>query len=164
MNTSPTASSKPFKIPESVLVVIHTADLEVLVLKRTDIGSWQSVTGSKDTWSESFAQTAAREVEEETGLLVHASGHSLIDWRLENHYSIFPSYLHRYAPGVTHNTERVFSLCVPRASPIVLSPREHTEFRWLPWQEAADWVFSASNALAIESLPVRWSPSQTTVV
>ena len=40
---------RPFKIPESVLVVIHTADLEVLLIERADRpGFWQSVTGSKD--------------------------------------------------------------------------------------------------------------------
>ena len=38
-----------FKIPESVLVVIHSADREVLLIERTDMpGHWQSVTGSKD--------------------------------------------------------------------------------------------------------------------
>lgn len=155
--TTPFVSPRPFKIPESVLVVIHTPDLEVLVLQRTDIGSWQSVTGSKDSWEESFAATAEREVWEETGLSAHAPGHVLVDWQLENNYAIFPSYLHRYAPGVTHNTERVFSLCVPRSSQIVLSPREHTAYRWLAWQEAVDCVFSASNAWAIESLPTRWA-------
>ena len=143
-----------------MLVVIHTDDLQVLVLRRTDVGSWQSVTGSKDAWDEPFATTAAREVAEETGLDVNAPAHRLMDWHLENHYAIYPAYLHRYAPGVSHNTERVFSLCVPRNSAIVLSPHEHTDHRWLPWQEAADCVFSASNARAIESLPWRWAQAQ----
>ena len=39
----------PPKIPQSVLVVIHTPALEVLLIERADApGFWQSVTGSKD--------------------------------------------------------------------------------------------------------------------
>ena len=38
--------NRPFKIPESVLVVIYTAALDVLLIERTDkAGYWQSVTG-----------------------------------------------------------------------------------------------------------------------
>ena len=40
--------SAVYKIPESVLVVIHTPEQEVLLIRRTDAGTWQSVTGSKD--------------------------------------------------------------------------------------------------------------------
>lgn len=57
------------KIPQSVLVVIHTPALEVLLIERADAaGFWQSVTGSKDTLAESWFDTAVREVHEETGL------------------------------------------------------------------------------------------------
>ena len=45
------AVSEPrrYKIPESVLVVIHSPALEVLLLERADNpGYWQSVTGSLD--------------------------------------------------------------------------------------------------------------------
>jgi len=66
-------SSPPYKIPESVLVVIHTPALEVLLIERAESpGFWQSVTGSKDAWDEPFDVTAAREVAEETGLDVSA--------------------------------------------------------------------------------------------
>jgi dihydroneopterin triphosphate diphosphatase len=147
--------SRPYKLPESVLVVIHTVDLQVLLLRRTDIGSWQSVTGSKDHLDEPFSTTAAREVAEETGLDVYAPGVVLQDWAVQNHYAIYPQYLHRYAQEVTHNTERVFGLLLPEPVPVRLSPREHTEFVWLPWQQAAQQVFSASNAVAIERLATR---------
>lgn len=142
----------PYKIPESVLVVIHTPALEVLLIRRTDAGTWQSVTGSKDSLDESFEQTARREVAEETGIVCGA-GSALRDWRLENVYDIYPRWLHRYGPGVTRNTEHVFGLCVPRGTPIVLDPREHTDYQWLPWREAADACFSPSNAEAILLLP-----------
>ncbi|HLX03338.1 MAG TPA: NUDIX domain-containing protein, partial [Trinickia sp.] len=59
---------KPPKIPESVLVVIHTPELDVLIIERVDRpGFWQSVTGSKDTLDEPLVETAKREVAEETG-------------------------------------------------------------------------------------------------
>ena len=149
--------AKPFKIPESVLVVIHTADLQVLLIERADRpGFWQSVTGSKDTVDEPSDVTAAREVAEETGIVVGSQGipaANLRDWRLRNVYEIYPVWRHRYAPGVTHNTEHVFGLCVPRDVPVVLSPREHLRHQWLDFKAAADLCFSPSNAEAVLQLP-----------
>ncbi len=143
---------RPFKIPQSVLVVIHTPALDVLLIHRTDSpGHWQSVTGSKDTEAESFEETAVREVAEETGIAC-ASG-TLTDWGLENVYDIYPRYLHRYAPGITRNREHVFGLCVATGTAVMLSPREHTAYQWLPWRQAADSCFSPSNAEAILMLP-----------
>ena len=148
---------RPFKIPESVLVVIHTAELEVLLIERADApGYWQSVTGSKDAANEPAAVTARREVMEETGILVGSPEvplANLLDWRLQNVYEIYPVWRHRYAAGVTHNTESVFGLRVPRDVPVVLSPREHVAHVWLPWREAADKCFSPSNAEAVLQLP-----------
>ena len=142
------------KIPQSVLVVIHTPALQVLLIERADApGFWQSVTGSRDSVDETFEATAAREVWEETGLDAHAPGHVLTDWGLENVYEIYPQWLHRYAPGVTHNTEHLFGLCIPRAVRVALSPREHRDQIWLPWAEAAERCFSPSNAEAISWLP-----------
>ena len=143
---------RPFKLPLSVLVVIHTPELDVLLINRADTpGHWQSVTGSKDSVDESFEETAIREVKEETGIAC-ADGR-LTDWGLENVYDIYPRWLHRYEPGVTRNTEHVFGLCVPEGTPVVLNPREHTGYRRLPWREAADACFSPSNAEAILLLP-----------
>ncbi|WP_342721501.1 dihydroneopterin triphosphate diphosphatase [Acidovorax sp. FHTAMBA] len=150
----PAQPPRPWKIPESVLVVIHTPDLEVLLVRRTGgDGHWQSVTGSKDHPQEPFEDTARREVAEETGIDTRASGCALTDWALENIYDIWPQWLHRYAPGVVRNRERVFGLCVPRGTPVVLNPREHDAWQWLPWQAAADTCFSASNAEACLLLP-----------
>jgi dATP pyrophosphohydrolase len=150
-------STRPPKIPESVLVVIHTADLQVLLIERADQpGYWQSVTGSKDHPDEALIETARREVAEETGIVVGAPGiplQALRDWGLRNVYEIYPVWRHRYAPGVTHNTEHVFGLLVPAGTPVVLSPREHLRHQWLPWQEAADRCFSPSNAEALLHLP-----------
>ncbi|MES2716479.1 MAG: dihydroneopterin triphosphate diphosphatase [Pseudomonadota bacterium] len=150
-------AARPPKIPESVLVVIHTPALDVLLIERADKpGYWQSVTGSKDSLDEPLQQTAVREVAEETGIVVGSPGvplSALRDWGLRNVYEIYPVWRHRYAPGVTHNTEHVFGLCVPAGTPVVLAPREHLQFVWLPWREAADRCFSPSNAEAVLHLP-----------
>ncbi len=151
------SNPRPFKIPESVLVVIHTPALEVLLLERADRpGSWQSVTGSLDALDEPLAATCAREVLEETGIAIAQTlGAVLTDWKQENRYVIFKQWSYRYAPGTTHNTEHVFGLCVPAVMPVRLSPREHLAWRWVPWQEAARACFSPSNAQAIEQLQLR---------
>lgn len=147
MNTPP---ARPPKIPVSVLVVIHDDQQRVLLIERADKpGFWQSVTGSVDAVDEPLAETARREVAEETGITVG----TLTDWQLSNVYEIYPVWRHRYAPGVTHNTEHVFGLAVPAGTPVALNPREHLTHAWLPWREAADRCFSPSNAEAILLLP-----------
>jgi dATP pyrophosphohydrolase len=149
---------KPYKIPESVLVVIYTKDLDVLLIERADkAGFWQSVTGSRDHPDEPLRETAIREVGEETGIRVgrDVPDANLQDWQLANVYDIYPVWRHRYAPGVTRNTEHVFGLLVPRDVIVTLAPREHVAKKWLPYREAADQCFSPSNAEAILHLPAQ---------
>jgi len=155
------ASPLGYKIPQSVLVVIHTPALEVLLIRRTEADPlapifWQSVTGSKDALDEDWADTAAREVWEETGIDCRpgsALATQLLDWQLENVYPIYPRWLYRYAPGVVFNTEHLFGLLVPSDTPVHLDPREHTHYQWLPYREAAEICFSPSNAEACLLLP-----------
>ena len=138
------------KSPVSVLVVIHTADLDVLLIERAgQPGFWQSVTGSIDAVDEPLLQAATRELFEETGIVADGQHIVLRDWQLSNVYDIYPIWRHRYAPGVTRNTEHVFSVQVPRDTLITLSPREHLRHVWLPQLAAADQCFSSSNAEAI---------------
>ncbi len=142
-----------YKIPVSVLVVVHTPELRVLLLERADRpGYWQSVTGSQDA-GETLRDTAVRELHEETGL--DAMRYELTDWRRQNRYEIYRRWRNRYAPGVTHNTEHVFGLRVPQSLAVTLEPKEHLRYEWLPWREAAEKVFSWSNAEAIRELPQR---------
>lgn len=144
--------NKNFKIPESVLVVIHTPALDVLLIERTDHpGFWQSVTGSRDTLHEDLQTTAQREVKEETGIFLPLQ--DFINWSVSNVYDIYPAWQHRYPPGMTRNTEHVFSLCVLPGTQIQLSPAEHTAFQWLDYRMAADACYSPSNAEAILMLP-----------
>ncbi len=147
-------SGVAYKIPVSVLVVIHTADLQVLLIERADRpGFWQSVTGSVDAVDEPLEITAVREVGEETGL--DARMYPLRNWHTQNQFEIFSRWSGRYAPGTTHNTEHVFSLELPSPLPVTLAPREHTQYVWLPWQAAAEKCFSWSNVAAIRQLPER---------
>ncbi len=142
-----------YKIPVSVLVIIHTVDLQVLLLERADHpGYWQSVTGSQNQ-GETLRQTAVREVFEETGL--NSTLYSLTDWQVENQYEIYEEWRWRYAPGVRFNTEHVFDLCLPGITPIRIAAREHLNYIWLPWQQAAEKAFSSSNAASILNLPMR---------
>lgn len=141
-----------YKIPVSVLVVIHTQDGQVLLMERADApGFWQSVTGSQDA-GETLMETAIREVREETGL--DATQFELTAWDIETRYEIYERWRHRYAPGVTHNTEHVFGLKLSAPQPVILAPREHLHYTWLPWEAAAERCFSSSNAAAIRLLPL----------
>ena len=142
-----------FKTPISVLVLIHTPDLQVLMMERADkAGFWQSVTGSLEQ-GETPLQTAIREVREETGL--DATQYDLQDWQVSNVYEIYPHWRHRYAPGITHNTEHLFGLVLPAALPVKLAPDEHVQYEWVDWREAAQRVFSWTNVDAIKRLGER---------
>lgn len=141
-----------FKIPESVLVVVHTPDKRILLLERAGKGGmWQSVTGSREPEDDDLAATARRELLEETGLR-HGT---LADWRLKSRYEIWPQWRARYAPDVTHNVEHVFGYLVPEVVEVTLDPAEHIAQLWLPWPEAMDKVFSPTNRDAIWQLQKR---------
>jgi dATP pyrophosphohydrolase len=143
-----------YKIPVSVLVVVHTRDLQVLLIERARFpGYWQSVTGALDAVDEPPLAAAARELREETG--IDAGPYALTDWKFSNTFEIFEVWRHRYAPGVRYNVEHVFSLGLDQVVPVRLAPEEHTAFLWLPWEEAAARCFSWSNRDAILALPAR---------
>ena len=140
-----------FKIPESVLVVVHTPRLEVLLLERAGQGLWQSVTGSREPVDPDLEATARRELLEETGLSVG----TLTDWRLTNRYEIWAQWRSRYASDVTHNVEHVFGFTVATQTIATLDPAEHVAQLWLPWREAMERVFSPTNRDAIGQLQGR---------
>lgn len=150
------STPKSPKIPESALVIIHSAALEILLIERVDChGFWQSVTGSKNAFDEPMPAVAAREVFEETGIQIgspRVPWEALRDWEYHIEYDIYPQWRHRYAAGVVRNIEHWFSVEVPRDIPIVLAPREHRSYQWLPWQAAAQRCFSPSNSEAIWQL------------
>ena len=139
-----------YKTPVSALILIHTADLQVMIMERADkAGLWQSVTGSLEA-DETPKQAAIREVLEETGL--DALQYDFQDWQMSNIYEIYPHWRHRYAPDVTQNTEHVFGLLLPETLPITLAPDEHVRYEWVDWREAAKRVFSWTNVEALRKL------------
>lgn len=139
-------TGKVYKRPESVLVLAYTRTGEVLLLRRREPADfWQSVTGSLE-WGESPAEAARRELAEESGL----SAGGLSAAGVTRRFPIVPPWRERYAPETDHNTEHWFLLELPAPVPVRLSPREHTEYAWLPAAEAAARVGSWTNREAIE--------------
>ena len=139
------------KLPLSVLVVVHTAGSEVLLLERAARpGFWQSITGSLESAEESFEAAAARELREETG--IDAALGRLKGWNVAYTFEIYAQWRHRFAPGVTHNTEHLFSFELAERAPVVIAPLEHVAFAWLSWREAAQKCFSWSNRDAIRMI------------
>lgn len=142
-----------FKTPISALILIHTPDLQVLIMERADkAGYWQSVTGSLEQ-GETPLQAAIREVYEETGL--DATQYDMQDWQMSNVYEIYEHWRHRYAPGTIHNTEHLFGLELPKPLPIKLAADEHVQYQWVDWREAAKRVFSWTNIEALRQLGER---------
>jgi dATP pyrophosphohydrolase len=140
-----------YKLPVSVLVLVHTAEREVLLLERAlRPGYWQSVTGSLDELDEPLEQAAARELREETG--IDATAGRLTRWNVVYTFEIYQQWRHRFAPGVIHNVEHVFALELGSRVPVTIAPQEHVAFDWLPWREAAARCFSWSNRDAIVML------------
>ena len=147
-----------YKTPVSVLVLIHTSDLQVLIMERADkAGFWQSVTGSLEVLPSGALETpveaAIREVMEETG--IDATQYKLTDWQCSNIYEIYPHWRYRYAPGVTENVEHLFGLELPAPVAVQLAPDEHVRYEWVDWREAAKRVFSWTNVDALKRLGER---------
>ena len=142
------------KIPISVLVVIYKSNRDILLIERADReGFWQSVTGSLDAFDEDLSLAATREVFEETGIAIdRLPKDALQNMHHQIEYEIYPEWRFRYAPGITKNTEHWFALKVPYNIAVVLAPREHVAYQWLPFEVAAKKCFSPSNGDAILKL------------
>lgn len=145
-------NNEQYKQPISVLVIVYNNLRQILLLERADKpGYWQSVTGSQEL-GETIEQTALRELAEETGI----RSDTIYNWHQSSVFEIYPHWRHRYAPGVTHNTEHVFSLCIAADTPVHLAPREHLRYMWCSLEQAIEQVFSPSNRAALWQLPQLW--------
>jgi dihydroneopterin triphosphate diphosphatase len=150
------ADTTPPRRPESVLVVVFSADgLVLLMERRSPSGWWQSVTGALEP-GETPREAAVREVREETGL----AARGLVDLGLRHTFAIAPAWRHRYAANVTENLEHAFALRIPTAVEIILDRAEHVRYEWLPVTDAVARATSASNCAAIRHIAGRSVPGR----
>ncbi len=137
-----------YRRPESVLIVIHTAGGEFLLLERCKpAGFWQSVTGSLE-WGESADHAARRELIEETGIMQGF----LRNLQWTQVFEILPAFGKKYAPGITRNLEHAFALKLPERVPVTLSIAEHVQYRWASGEEAVATASSSTDRAVIQQL------------
>lgn len=135
--------------PESVLVLVYSTCGEVLLLRRhAPFSFWQSVTGCLDP-GEDHANAARRELAEETGI---EAGDALQFSGNVREFEIDPRWRHRYAPGITHNTEYEWRLRVESPCAIRIDDSEHAAFCWMPLRQAPEAVWSWTNREALLAL------------
>ncbi|MEJ2622473.1 MAG: dihydroneopterin triphosphate diphosphatase [Candidatus Thiodiazotropha sp.] len=140
---------RPYKRPESVLVVVYTLKAEVLMMRRIRPKHfWQSVTGSM-AWGESAGQAARRELYEETGIM---AGDRLINLQQQVEFPILPDWRARYAATARTNREHWFALQLPSRRIPRLQLDEHSEYRWVPYDQALRLASSWTNRKAIRYL------------
>ncbi len=141
-----TDGQQELRRPESVLVIIYSADGLLLLLQRSDDPNfWQSVTGS--LMADELALTAAhRELLEETGLVVP----EIVDCQSSHLFEIRPRWRYRYEEGVTHNREHVFLAPLPGPCDISLHPDEHLAYEWVALPQAVERLWSPSNRKAVQ--------------
>jgi dihydropteroate synthase len=138
------------KQPRSVQVVVYRDTPGgrgyLLLLRRIgDDEFWQPVSGSLEP-GESEEQAARRETLEETGLA------DLIDFRdigLVSRFPIAAPWLHKYAPGVTHNVQVSFAARTEEGT-IRVDSREHVRFAWHSASDAIRLLRYAPNVRAVQ--------------
>ena len=116
--------------------------------RRQPFAFWQSITGSLDT-GETPIETAARELHEETGI---GDSDPPVATGIERTFTIDPRWLDRYAPGTAENREHEFRIRIDRDREIRIDPEEHSDWRWVPVDEAIELVWSWTNRDALEAL------------
>lgn len=140
------ADLAPFK----TLIFLYLRDnQEILyaVLRRRDNGFWQPVTGCGEV-GETSRQTAERELFEETG--INPEGR-MVDLEFSCDVPVEIAFEHNHwGPDLTHVPQHVFALETP-GSELTLSS-EHSEYRWVPFDEAVEFFTLPANRDALVEL------------
>ena len=138
-----------YRRPVSVIVIVYAENGDVLLLRRRDpFDFWQSITGSLYD-GETHAAAAARELFEETGLRDEGA---LEYAGVSRQFAIDPRWRDRFEPGVVENVEFEWRYRVPERPDIKLDEAEHSEYCWLPADEALAKVWSWTNKDALRQL------------
>jgi 8-oxo-dGTP pyrophosphatase MutT (NUDIX family) len=118
------------RLPHEVLVGVVRAG-EILVLLRSKDRYWHLVAGGLEP-GESAAQAAARELQEETGLVAEPRDLSWsFTYRLDEH----PHWRALFAVGVEDILVEVLAADAPPGWEPVLN-EEHTDYRWAGLEDA----------------------------
>jgi 8-oxo-dGTP pyrophosphatase MutT (NUDIX family) len=143
----------PLRVPRQVLVYVHRAGPEFLLLERTAEhgGFWQGVTGAPE-WGESDDEAARRELREETRLDAEPRA---VGFRYELR-AVEPAQSGRwrelYGPGIEAVPEEVYAIAAPTDWEPTLDQREHAAYRWCLLDEALSLLTWDDNRKALEAV------------
>lgn len=123
--------------PEEVFILVRRGD-EFLVLHRSPRQGayWHCVAGALEA-GESFAEAAARELSEETGLVADPTD---VDRQFVYSLAEEPDRVPDYAPGTTEIVVRSFLVDAPAGWEPELD-WEHDDYRWCSGGAAADLLY-----------------------
>ncbi len=133
-----------------VLPFLRTGDeRKYCVFKRRDMGIWQFVSGGGEETDESVLYSARREAFEEAGISYERNC-----FPLETRASL-PSYLFPFATAIWGRDLLVvpeYAFAVETPDERVILSDEHTEYRWVSYDEAMQLLYFDSNKTALWEL------------
>lgn len=121
-SNSPGGSTSLPHPPREIAVFVHRGD-QLLVLHRVEEDYWHVVAGALEE-GETYAEAAARELREETGLVGH-----LTDLGIEQSYAITERERPLYPDGTLAVVVRSFEVEAPQKWEPLLN-EEHDRYEW----------------------------------